>query len=425
MSLPRTSFRYAIVTFGCRVNQADSFACDWQFRAHGGVETTPDSADVVLVNTCSVTTAADQAARQAIRRIARANPHARIVATGCYATRQPEDLAELPGVVRVAPNAAKDESPWLAAGLVPLVHGVGRAEAAPIAFHPGARGRTAFPLRVQTGCDESCSYCTIPRTRGPSRSVPLASVVHEALTLAGCGYRELILTGVHLGAYGRDLEPPSSLAALLEALDGLPGDVTFRVSSLEPMDCSAPVLKALGRSTRFARHLHLPLQHASDRILAAMRRPYRLADYRSLLERVRGDLPDAAIGTDVIVGFPGETDEDHQTLVAYLAKAPVTHLHVFPYSDRPGTDAARLPGRVASELLSERCASVREVARRLARRFADAQVGRVRSALTIEDGRRAVTDNYLKVAIPPGRARNERVRVRIVSSNPPTAEVDG
>ena len=429
-------FRFSVVTFGCRVNQADSFACERDLLACGGEQARPEDADVVVVNTCSVTTAADQGARQAIRRIARRNPSARIVATGCYATRRPGDVEALPGVIRIVPNDQKAQPGlWLSAlgghGLRPRSgHGgecLPGAVAAPVPdrvpFRPGDRGRTAFPLRAQTGCDEACSYCTIPASRGPSRSRMLEEVLAEARALAGAGYKEVILTGVHLGAYGRDLRPSSTLLQLLDALDRLPGDFIVRISSLEPMDCPPALIDRVAASPRFARHFHFPLQHASDRILEAMRRPYRLADYRALVNRTRAAMPDAAIGCDVIVGFPGERGDDHRLLSEYLASSPVTHLHVFPYSDRPGTAAEAMSGKVPSSVVSTRCAALRGTSKRLSTVFTASQVCSVRPAITVDDGTRAVTDNYLKVSIPPGHRRSERITVRILSADPLRGEV--
>ncbi len=432
-------FKFSVVTFGCRVNQADSFACERDLLACGGEQARPEDADIVVVNTCSVTTAADQAARQAIRRIARRNPSARIVAAGCYATRRPTDLQALPGVIRIVPNDQKAQPGLWHSAVCSSGHGLrlragqggGRrlpgavAEAGPdrVPFRPGDRGRTAFPLRAQTGCDEACSYCAIPATRGPSRSRMLEEVAAEARALADAGYKEVILTGVHLGAYGRDLRPSSTLLQLLDALDRLPGDFIVRISSLEPMDCPPALIDRVAASRRFARHLHFPLQHASDRILERMRRPYRLADYRALVDRARAVMPDAAIGCDVIVGFPGETSEDHERLSEYLASSPVTHLHVFPYSDRPGTAAEAMTGKVPSSVVSTRCAALRDTSKRLSAAFGASQVGAVRPAMTVDDGTRAVTDNYLKVSILPGHRRSERVDVRILSADPLRGEV--
>jgi threonylcarbamoyladenosine tRNA methylthiotransferase MtaB len=348
--------------------------------------------------------------------------------TGCYATRRPADLAGLPNVVRLVANGQKDDLAALVGPAAGRPSPSSRERSSPSAgerlLRPGYRGRTVALLRVQSGCDERCSYCTIPSTRGPSRSRAPERVLAEALALAAAGFKEITLTGVHLGAYGRDLRPPSSLSALLDALVGLPGPVTFRLSSLEPMDCGAAIVGLAARSDRIAPHFHLPLQHASDRLLGAMRRPYTLAAFDTLVRELRRVLPDAAIGSDVIVGFPGETAEDHRTLTEYLASSSITHLHVFPYSDRPGTEASRFRGRVADSVVRARCEELRRLARGLHRRFAQGQAGRVRRALTIDDGSSAVTDNYLKIRIPAGRGRNERVRVRIGSADPLRGEVE-
>ena len=409
--------RYAIVTFGCRVNQADSLRIEEDLRARGGLEAAPAAADLVVVNTCSVTATADQGARQTIRRIARDNPSARIVVTGCYATREPAAVAHLPNVLRIVPNAEKDRLVDEVWETTSERFGPGDGPCgAPIA--PGTGGRTAFTLRVQTGCEERCSYCIIPTTRGPGRSMPVAAVIDEVERIAGAGFKEIALTGVHLGSYGRDLTPPASLYELLDALHACGADVVFRVSSLEPMDCTPDVVSLVAASRgRFAPHFHLPLQHASNRILALMRRPYTLDFYRRLVDSIIASLPHAAIGTDMIVGFPGETDEDFAENVEYLASSPLSHLHVFPYSDRPGTEASSLPSRVPPSVIRDRGVRMRGIGALLASRFREAQVGSLRPGLTLEDGTLVVTDNYLKVRVPRGRARNERVAVRIDRSD--------
>jgi threonylcarbamoyladenosine tRNA methylthiotransferase MtaB len=400
--------RYAIVTFGCRVNQADSLAIEEDLRARGAEESTTRDAEVVIVNTCSVTATADQGARQTIRRIARENPSARIVATGCYATRCGEDVAALPNVVRVVRNDEKrDLMADAGRGLRPGNGPCGKP------IEPGIAGRTAFTLRVQTGCEERCSYCIIPKTRGASRSLPIADVVREVERVAAAGFKEIALTGVHLGSYGRDLSAPSSLASLLRALEGTGGDVQFRISSLEPMDCTPEIVDLVARSGRFLPHFHLPLQHASDRMLRAMRRPYTLGYYRGLVNGIHDRLPHASIGSDMIVGFPGETDEDFTANVDYLPASPLTHLHVFPYSDRPGTIAFTLPSKVHGSIVRARGLQLRQIGHELTRRFHASQAGTVRPGLTLEDGTLVVTDNYLKVRIPPGLPRNVRTMVRV------------
>jgi threonylcarbamoyladenosine tRNA methylthiotransferase MtaB len=425
--------KYAVVTFGCRVNQADSLGFEEELLAAGATAAPPDAADLVVVNTCSVTATADQGARQTIRRIARDNPGARIVVTGCYATRRPDELAALPNVAQVVCN---DDKPRL----LPLVThasllSANSAISAPsartgdgpcgAAIEPGVAGRTAFTLRVQTGCAEHCSYCIIPSTRGAPRSVPAADVLSEIDRVVSVGFKEIALTGVHLGSYGRDLTPRSSLIDLLEAIRGSGGvgsaralaapSILFRISSLEPMDCTREIVDLVAASACFAAHFHLPLQHASDRMLAAMRRPYTIDYYAGLVDAIRARMPGAAIGTDVIVGFPGETDDDFERLAAYLERSPLTHVHVFPYSDRPGTAASTLGGRASGSAVRERARRVREIGQQLALRFRDSQIGTTHRALTLEDGSLVVTGNYLKVRIPPGRARNEWVRVGITS----------
>jgi threonylcarbamoyladenosine tRNA methylthiotransferase MtaB len=296
-------------------------------------------------------------------------------------------------------------------------------------------GRTAFTLRVQTGCAEPCSYCIIPSTRGAPRSVPVAEVLREIERVVSVGFKEIVLTGVHLGSYGRDLSPRSSLITLLRAIehaDATPIERTdatarsaslsgerhaalFRISSLEPMDCSPAIVDLVASTSSFARHFHLPLQHASDRMLTAMRRPYTSRYYADLVEGIRARMPDAAIGTDVIVGFPGETDAEFEALAEYLEASPLTHVHVFPYSDRPGTVASTLGNRPPGTAVRERARRVREIGQRLARRFRDAQIGTTHQALTLEDGSLVVTGNYLKLRIPPGCPRNAWVTVRVAS----------
>jgi threonylcarbamoyladenosine tRNA methylthiotransferase MtaB len=424
--------KYSVITFGCRVNQSDSLGFEEQLLASGAQASTAEAADLVIVNTCSVTAAADQGARQTIRRIARTNPRARIVVTGCYATRDASSIAGLPNVERVVCN---DDKP----ALVPLIFESGAfaraagettaqrygdgAGACGSVLEPGVAGRTAFTLRVQTGCAESCSYCIIPETRGRPRSVPLVDVLAEADRVVGSGFREVALTGVHLGSYGRDLDPSSSLSELLHRLvdrfeppqpDGR--EVLFRISSLEPMDCTRDIVGLVQGSRCLAPHFHLPLQHASSRMLQAMRRPYDLAYYSALVDSIRSGIPHASIGTDIIVGFPGEQDDDFEMLTEYLESSPLTHLHVFPYSDRPGTAASQMRERPDGTVVKARGARLRQIGSSLSRRFVEAQAGSCQRGLTIEDGSLVVTGNYLKVRIPPGRRRNEWVTVRVTAA---------
>jgi threonylcarbamoyladenosine tRNA methylthiotransferase MtaB len=430
--------KYSVITFGCRVNQSDSLGFEEQLLAGGAEATSAEAADLVLVNTCSVTASADQGARQTIRRIARVNPRARIIVTGCYATREPNAVGSLPNVERVVSNDDKprlltllktcESAPDTSESTAPtsaerLGDGDGACGAA---LEPGLAGRTAFTLRVQTGCAEPCSYCIIPETRGAPRSLPLDLVLREVRRVVVSGFKEVVLTGVHLGSWGRDLTPRSSLLALLEALHDLADDeyqthgrrVLFRISSLEPMDCVPGIVDLVATSGHFAPHFHLPLQHASASMLRAMRRPYDAAYYAALVQRIRSAIPDASIGSDIIVGFPGERDADAAELAAYLESSPLTHLHVFPYSDRPGTPASRMTDRPAGAAVKRRGLEIRRIGSALTRRFLESQVGTTHRALTIEDGTLAVTGNYLKVRIPAGRSRNAWVRVCLHATIP-------
>ncbi len=474
--------KYSVITFGCRVNQADSLGFEEELRARGADAVAPDRADVVIVNSCSVTASADQSARQTVRRLARINPHARVIVTGCYATRQPDKFRGLPNVASVIPNDDKPRLiPLLAdSGLFgvgsPLRVGSVRLQPAPStperfgdgdgscgsAIEPGVAGRTAFTLRVQTGCAQPCAYCIIPTTRGAPRSISVDVVLSEVHRIVDAGFKEVALTGVHLGSYGRDLSPASSLVDLLRALAeraaaysraresmlerevfrergwgpastkndvgprrdrkmrgpaSMKNDILFRISSLEPMDCSREVVDLVARHDCFAPHFHLPLQHASDSVLTAMRRPYTIAYYADLVDSIRTRVPSASIGSDVIVGFPGETDEDFDELCAYLERSPLTHVHVFPYSDRPRTAASAMSGKVHGAVVRDRAARIREIGRRLTVRFRESQLGTIHQALTLEDGTLVVTGNYLKVRIPPGHKRNGWVNVKITNAN--------
>lgn len=430
--------KYAVITFGCRVNQSDSHGVEEQLLSRGAEPAPAEAADVVVVNTCTVTASADQGARQTIRRIARVNPSARIVVTGCYATREPDAVRQLPNVEHVVCN---DDKPQLLTllrpGAGPLTQddpgGLTSSErygegdgACGAVLKPGLAGRTAFTLRVQTGCAEACSYCIIPGTRGAPRSLSLDAACREVQRVVRAGFKEVVLTGVHLGSWGRDLERPASLLTLLRALDELAARehadhnrrVLFRISSLEPMDCTRDLVDLVAASPYFAPHFHLPLQHASASVLRAMRRPYDVGRYAALVDDIRARLPHASIGSDIIVGFPGEQEADVQELTTYLNTSPLTHLHVFPYSDRPGTEASTLRARPPGPAVKAWGDEVRRIGAALNRRFLASQVGTCHRALTLEDGTLAVTGNYLKARIAAGQPRNAWVQLRIRQTFP-------
>jgi threonylcarbamoyladenosine tRNA methylthiotransferase MtaB len=414
--------KYSIVTFGCRVNQADSLAIARDFHARGGVEASPQDAEIVVINSCSVTAAADQGVRQTVRRVARDNPAARIVVTGCYATRRPGEISGLPNVAHVVTNEEKDDLVERLAASIGLTpsgavttaarYGDGDGPCGDTLF-PGAGGRTALTLRVQTGCDETCSYCIIPRTRGRGRSRSLDAVIRQVEQAVASGYREIAIAGVHLGSYGRDLDGLTTLSSLVRILAGWKADVLFRISSLEPMDCTPEIVDLVASSPRLAPHFHLPLQHGSDAVLRAMRRPYTVGAYVRLVTGIRARLPDASIGSDLIVGFPGESRTDFEDTERLLRDLPLTHLHVFPYSDRPGTDAAAFGGRVDGAVVRDRGSRLRNLGQAMAARFRQSQSGKLRRALTVDDGWSAVTDNYLKVKLDSRHARNEWIEIAI------------
>ena len=417
--------KYSVVTFGCRVNQADSLEIEGALLAGGASCVPVAEADVVVVNTCSVTAASDQGARQTVRKVARDNPGARIVVTGCYATRRPDDLQVLPGVVRVVPNIEKHRVAEVLWSLEPGARSLEPETATSERYSglhdgpcgarlaPGVAGRTAFTLRVQTGCDERCSYCIIPSTRGAGRSKTLGWVRQAVHDAEAAGYREIAVCGVHLGSYGRDLAARSSLVDLVRMLGQWPSEVLFRVSSLEPMDCGAELVAAVAESPRLAPHFHLPLQHGDNSVLRAMRRPYTAEYYERLVTGIAAAIPDASIGTDVIAGFPGETDAQADALATLLERLPLSHLHVFPYSDRPGTEASGLPDKIAGPIIRARAARLRAIGDRLSARFRASQIGKVRRALVVDDGTSVVTDNYLKLALDGPRTRNQWVDVLV------------
>ena len=394
--------KYAIVTFGCRVNQADSLVIEDRLRAGGATDAPAEHADLLVVNTCSVTAGADQGARQTVRRIVRSNPDVQVVVTGCYATRRPEEVGALPNVRLVVSNNEKDQFDFTTAQR--FADGDGACGGS---LAPGVAGRTALTLRVQTGCEEHCSYCIIPRTRGASRSRPLAEILGDVHRAVSAGYREIAIAGVHLGSYGRDLPGQPSLTTLVRALGEWRGDVLFRISSLEPMDCTAEIVDIMAASPRIAPHFHLPLQHGSEAVLRAMLRPYSVSYYADLVNRIRAALPYASIGSDIIVGFPGEEAHHFAEMRALLDRLPLTHLHVFPYSDRPGTAAAAMRPKVDGCDIRERAREIRAIGARMATTFRASQAGHTRRALVVDDGMSAVTDNYLKVRLDSAHARNE------------------
>jgi threonylcarbamoyladenosine tRNA methylthiotransferase MtaB len=427
---------YHVENFGCRATQADGAAIERQLLAHG-MERAGAAADaeVVVLNTCTVTASADKDVRASIRRIHRENPHARILVTGCYAQRAPEELSALPGVSLVVGNSHKHQlaeyaSP-LASGsrFVPLTQIGGDPRlivgdifahtelmAAPV-FDSVSSEKTRPNLKVQDGCNNRCSFCIIPYVRGGSRSLKLEQVLREVDALATSGYREIVLSGINLGRWGRELSPLMTFAAMLRAILGRTAIEKIRISSVEPMDWTNQLIELVASSPRIAKHAHVPMQSGSDHILRKMHRKYRPWHYADRIERIRRAMPHAAIGADVMVGFPGETDADFEQTRSLIERLPFTYLHVFTYSSRPGTPSARMPEQVPVPLAHERNRVLRELAARKKNQFMQSFLGRDLEAITLthyhDESTEALTDNYLKLQLRGQHESNRRVLAAI------------
>jgi threonylcarbamoyladenosine tRNA methylthiotransferase MtaB len=432
---------YFVQNFGCRATQADGAAIERQLLDRG-LARAADSGDaeVVILNTCTVTASADQDVRSAIRRIHRKNPDIKILVTGCYAQRAPAELSALPGVSLVVGNSHKHEVadravPLTGAGgFVPLA-GIGAAAesnviigdvfahtellAAPV-FDGQYSGELTRPnLKVQDGCNNRCSFCIIPYVRGRSRSLALEQVIRETAALVALGYREIVLSGINLGRWGRDLTTRTNFVAMLRAILERTSIEKLRISSVEPMDWTNDLIELVATSPRIAKHAHVPLQSGSDRILRAMHRKYRPWHYADRIERIRAAMPDAAIGADVMVGFPGETDDEFEQTRGFIERLPFTYLHVFTYSSRAGTPSAEMPSQVPVQVARERNRILRELVARKKHAFMQSFIGRDVDAITLthSDGKRteALSDNYLKVFVTGSCLPNQNVRVRVQS----------
>lgn len=384
----------------------------------------------MVLNTCTVTAAADTQAREAVRKIHRASPNARIVVTGCYAQRAPEELAALEGVTCVVGNARQQEIPGLVDVFVPLADladnslSLARGPAKIISgdilelntvqlASPslGAPDRTRPILKIQDGCNNRCAYCVIPFVRGRSRSLTPDAVVEEARGLAAVGAKEIVLSGINLGSYGRDLSPRADLASVVRRILNETQLEHLRFSSIEPQDVTVDFVSMVAASGRLAPHFHVPLQSGSNRILRAMHRWYRAELYAQRIGVIRRLLPDAAIGADVIVGFPGETKQDFRETVEFIVALPLTYLHVFKFSPRPATRAEGMDKMVPPETIRERARELRALSAAKHAAFRQSQSGRVLRALTLdrraENWTEALTRNYLKIRIAGKRPANE------------------
>jgi threonylcarbamoyladenosine tRNA methylthiotransferase MtaB len=438
---------FYVENFGCRATQADGAAIERQFQECGLARAdAPARAEIVVLNSCTVTASADQDARAAIRRIHRENPNCQIVVTGCYAQRAPQEVASLPGVARVIGNSHKHRLAEIVvasrppdavanprfvplSSLAPETRGeifvsdiFAHTELLAAPVFDAANQRTRPNLKVQDGCDNRCSFCVIPSVRGHSRSLPLRNIIGEITALVNSGYREVVISGINLGRWGRDLEPTenwelgtdncSSLSRhaqqfhfedLVRAILSETSLEKLRISSVEPMDWSDQLIRLMAASPRIAKHAHVPMQSGSDRVLRAMHRKYRPWHYREKVEKIRAAMPSAAIGADVMVGFPGESESDFEETRRMIEELPFTYLHVFTYSARPGTPAADMRNQVPVQVARERNRILRDLAAEKKLAFMRWFVGKTVEAITLNvfDGKstQALTDNYLKLRL--------------------------
>lgn len=416
--------RVAVVTLGCKVNQCESAGIAEAVTARGmTIVPFEDEADCYIVNTCTVTGRTDCQSRQLIRRAIRRNPAAAVFVTGCYAQRAPEEIARIPGVRIVAGNAEKARLPQLLQELAAGERGQVRVGDIRSAQAFSRLGAAVFPehtrafLKIQDGCDAFCSYCIVPHARGPSRSLPSAEVAAGVAALAAGGYREVVLAGIHLGAYGRDFAPPEELEEVVRRVAGERPVERLRLSSIEPREITDGLIALLGSSGIVCRHLHIPLQSGDDGILAAMRRDYDAAFFRDLLQRIFAAVPGVAVGIDVLVGFPGETEEAFANTLRLVEEMPVAYLHVFPYSRRPGTPAAAMSGQISAQEKKDRAERLRRIDSEKRRAFAARFIGTPLTVLT-EAKKDAATgfplgfsDNYIRVAVRGTAGANRIVRV--------------
>jgi threonylcarbamoyladenosine tRNA methylthiotransferase MtaB len=429
---------FYVENFGCRATQADGAALERQLRERGLTRAdSTEHAEVIVFNTCTVTASADQDARSAIRRAHRQNPNAKIIVTGCYAQRASEQLAAIPGVDLVVGNSHKHNlvdfvAPVANSSFVPLTQFGASCEsklmvgdifahtellAAPVFEASDTHEKTRPNLKIQDGCNNRCSFCVIPYVRGRSRSLKPEDVIREADALVASGYREIVLSGINLGPWGRELTPRTNFVALLREILDRTAIEKIRISSVEPMDWTNELIELVASSPRICKHAHVPLQSGSDKVLRRMHRKYRPWHYADRIERIRRAMPDAAIGADVMVGFPGETGDDFEQTRRFIEGLPFTYLHVFTYSSRPGTPSATMPDQVPVLIASERNRILRDLATEKKRAFMQSFVGREVDAITLThfDGEytEALTDNYLKLLIRCKLHPNVPIRTRV------------
>ena len=408
--------------FGCRASQADGAAIEAQLSASGMCPASAGEADLVVLNTCTVTALADEDARKAVHRAHRENPSARILVTGCYAQRAPGEIAVLPGVDWVVGNSHKTKIAEIVRDCVDYHGGIpagtdvrvgdifAQREFLSSPVEDAAGDRTRPNLKIQDGCNNRCSFCIIPFVRGRSRSAPADQVVEQVRQLA-LRYREVVLSGINLGRWGREAGGSLRLVDLIRRVLDETEVARLRLSSVEPMDWSDELMELVAESPRIADHVHAPLQSGSDRVLRRMHRKYRPRHYEDRIRKARAWMPDAAIGADVMVGFPGETAAEFEESRAFIESLPFTYLHVFTYSERPGTPAADSADQVPMPVRKERNRVLRDIGERKNLEFRRAMIGRTLPSVTLTEG--ALSGNFLKIELASRRAANQLLDVKI------------
>lgn len=415
--------RISFVTLGCKTNQFESAAmADAAHKEGLLIVPAHEQADIVVINTCTVTARTDAESRRLVRRARRENPGARIVVAGCYSQLDPETFRDFPGVSLIIGNSEKRELMDLLreteTGQQVKVSDISREEtAAPLIIESFAEHTRAF-MQVQNGCNSRCAYCIVPHVRGRSRSVPPESALEGIRAFAKQGFREVVLTGIHLGAYGLDLEPSSSLFDLVAQAERDRIVPRLRLGSIEPTEIPDDLIQLLATAETICPHLHIPLQSGDDGVLAAMNRPYTTGFFREVAEKLATTVPGVFIGTDIIAGFPGETDTDFQKGYDFLKSLPLAAFHVFPFSPRQGTPAAAMAGKVPAGVIKERAEALRRLSEEKKRKFFEGFLGRELDVLIQEEGKngalKGLSRNYIPVTLPAGSAAlNSEVRVKV------------
>lgn len=418
--------RAAVTTIGCRLNQFESDAIERLLREAGWeIVGSPEQADLHIINSCSITNQADADTRQLVRRSARTHPNAKVVVTGCYANASPQDVAELPGVRAVVGNADKAR---LAEHLRALGDDAPAIHVQPFAkrFDDGLvpaipEHRSRVYLKVQDGCDYRCAFCIVPSVRGPSRSLSFDSVLSQLDRLIEAGVPEVVLTGIHLGSYGRDLEPPVRFIDLVSAMLPRLAGTRLRLSSLDPHEVDDHLIALMANNRQsVCRHLHLPLQSGDNTVLGRMRRAHTASRFERVVVGLHTAVPGIAIGADVIVGFPGETDEQFENTYALVRRLPVAYLHVFSYSKRAGTPAAEMTGQVVKAVRRQRSELLRRLSDSKRQTFVASCRGHQMEAVIQQQRHRCsglwvgLTDNYIRVQLEdPDALGGQRVPVRV------------